>query len=89
MLQFGELYWFRACSASDEIVSAYAQCAVKLFQLLLSTHSDVHVKTVEILTLAEHMHNLFGVCSVYDEIVSAYAQCAIKSFPRMLSMPML
>jgi hypothetical protein len=33
--QFGELYWFRACSASDEIISAYAQQAMKSFLRLL------------------------------------------------------
>jgi hypothetical protein len=43
---------FRVCSASDEIRSAYAQCAMKFVPRMLSM--DVHVKTVLILPLAEH-----------------------------------
>ncbi len=74
---------FRVCSASDEIRSAYAQCAMKLVPRMLSI--NLHVKTVHILPLAEHMWkfiprmlsvrwNRFLVCSVCDKIVSAYAQ---------------
>ncbi len=74
---------FRVCSASDEIRSAYAQCAMKFVSRMLSM--DLHVKTVHILSLAEHARkfvprmlsvrwNRFLVCSVCDKIVSAYAQ---------------
>ncbi len=69
-----EIFDFRACSASDEIRSAFAQCAMKFVPRMLSM--DVHVKTVHILPLDEH----FLICSVCDEIVSSYAQCAIKSY---------
>jgi hypothetical protein len=34
--QFVALYWFRVCSAFDEIVSEYAQCAMKSFPRMLS-----------------------------------------------------
>jgi hypothetical protein len=43
---------FHICSASDEILSAYAQCATKFVPRMLSM--DVHVKTANILLLAEH-----------------------------------
>jgi hypothetical protein len=45
-------YPFRVCSASNEILSAYAQCAMKFVSNMLSM--DVHVKTVLLLPLAEH-----------------------------------
>jgi hypothetical protein len=42
-------------SASDEIFSTYAQQAMKLFlRLFNNMRLDDHVKTVKILTLAEH-----------------------------------
>ncbi len=72
---------FRVCSACDEIRSEYAQHAMKSFPLMLSMRSDVHVKTVEICTLAEHTRKFFRVCSV-----CSYATCVIKLFPHMLSM---
>ncbi len=64
---------FRVCSASDEIRSAYAQCAMKFVPRMLSM--ELHVKTVYILPLAEHARkfiprmpsvrlNRFLVCSV-------------------------
>ncbi len=67
---------FRICSA---------QHAMKLFPRMLSIRLDVHVKTVEIWTLAEHTQkfvkcilsvrwNCFLICSVWDKIVSMYAQ---------------
>jgi hypothetical protein len=34
--QFVVLYWFRVCSACDEIVSEYAQCAMKSFPRMLA-----------------------------------------------------
>ncbi len=34
--QFVALYWFRVCSACDEIVSNYAQCAMNSFPRMLS-----------------------------------------------------
>jgi hypothetical protein len=43
---------FRACSACDEIASAYAQPAMKFVPRMLSI--ILHVKTVHILLLAEH-----------------------------------
>ncbi len=75
-----DLKHFRACSARDEIRSAYAQCAMKFFPHMLSI--NLHVKTVHILPLAEHTRkfiprmlsvrwNRFFVCSVCDKIVSA------------------
>jgi hypothetical protein len=76
---------FPVCSATDEIRSAYAQCAIKFVPRMLSI--DVHVKTVHILPLAEREHarklvprmlsvrwNRFLVCSLCDKIVSMYAQ---------------
>ena len=74
---------FRVCSASDKIRSAYAQCAMKF----IPRSMDLHVKTVQILPLAEHAWkfvprmlsvrwNRFLVCSVWDKIVSTYAQHA-------------
>ncbi len=76
---------FRICSASDEIHSAYAQCAMKFVLRILSM--VLHVKTVQILLLAEHARkfiprmlsvwwNRFLVCSVCYKIVSIYAQHA-------------
>ncbi len=76
---------FRLCSASDEIRSAYAQCAMEFVLRLLSMY--LHVKTVHILPLAEHARkfiprmrsvrwNCFLICSVCDKIISAYAQHA-------------
>ncbi len=78
---------FRVCSASDEIRSAYAQCAMKFVPRMLSI--NLHVKTVHILPLAEHTRkfiprmlsvrwNHYLVCSICDKI-----------FPRMLSIRML
>jgi hypothetical protein len=43
---------FCVCSASNEICSAYAQCAKKFVPRMLSI--NLHVKTVHILPLAEH-----------------------------------
>ncbi len=76
---------FRVGSASNEICSAYAQCAMKFIPRIHSM--DLHVKTVQILPLAEHARkfvphmlsvrwNSFLVCSVCDKIVSVYAQHA-------------
>jgi hypothetical protein len=47
---------FRICSASDEIHSTDAQCAMKFVPHMRSM--DVHVKTVLILPLAEHAQKL-------------------------------
>ncbi len=74
---------FRACSACDEIGSAYAQHAMKFVPRMLSMYCTC--KTVHILQLAEHARkfvprmlsvrwNRFRVCSACDKIVSAYAQ---------------
>ncbi len=71
---------FRACSACDEIRSAYAQCAIKFVPRMLSMYCTC--KTVHILQLAEHarkfvprmLWNWFRVCWACDKIVSAYAQ---------------
>jgi hypothetical protein len=78
---------FRACSACDEIRSAYAQCAIKFVSRMLSM--DCTCKTVHIFRWLSIRENSFLVCSVCDEIGSAYAQHAIKSFPCMLSIRML
>ncbi len=84
---------FRVCSASNEICSAYAQCAMKFVPRMLSM--DVHVKIVHILPLAEHAWkfvprmltvrwNRFLICSVCDKIVSTYAACACYNFRKLL-----
>jgi hypothetical protein len=92
---------FGVCSASDEIRSVYAQCAIKFVPLMLSMY--LHVKTVHILPLAKHARkfvpcmlsvrwNCFLVCLVCDKIVSAYAQhahCACYNFQKLLKNPKL
>ncbi len=71
--------------SKQEIISSYAQGAIKAFPRMLSI--AVHVKTVNIFPLAEHTRifvwcmisvrwNRFLVCSVCDKTVSAYAQHA-------------
>ncbi len=64
---------FGVCSASDKILSAFAQCAMKFVPRMLSI--NLHVKTV-------HNFNAGWACM---KTRSSYAQCAMKSFPRMLS----
>ncbi len=72
---------FRECSASNEIRSTYAQCAMKFLPRMLSMY--VHVKTVHILPLAEHARkfvprmlsvwwNCFLICSVSSKITQKY-----------------
>jgi hypothetical protein len=78
---------FRVCSASNEIRSAHAQCAMKFVPRMLSM--DLQVKTVHILPLAEHARKLVPRMLSIHEIVSSYAQRAIKSFLRTLSTRML
>ncbi len=81
--------FFRICSASDEIHSTYAQCAMKFIPRMLSM--DVQVKTVHILPLDEHAQifvprilsvwwNSFLIRSVCNKIVSTYAQHAFFFF---------
>ncbi len=71
------------CSGCNEIISAYAQPALKSFPRMLSM--DLHVKSVNTLPLAEHARkffqrrfivrqNCFLLCSVCDKIISTYAQ---------------
>jgi hypothetical protein len=85
---------FCTCSASDEIVSTYAQQAMKLFSSMLSMRLDVHVKTAEIWTLAEHTQkfvwpilsvrwNCFCVCSVCDTIVSTMFSMRMFKFSKI------
>jgi hypothetical protein len=59
--QFVVLHCFRICSACDEIISEYAQCAMKSFQRMLSMSLDVHIKLLKFHCKQE---NSFGVCSV-------------------------
>jgi hypothetical protein len=76
---------FCACSACNEIGSAYAQCVIKFVLGMLSM--DCTCKNVHILPLAEHARkfvpcmlsmqwNRFRVCSACNKIVSACAQHA-------------
>ncbi len=71
---------FRVRSASDEILSAYAQCATKLVQRMLSI--NLHVKAVHILPLAEHARKF--VPRIFLDISSkrfgsAYAHCSVTA----------
>jgi len=66
---------FRACSACDEIRSAYAQCAIKFVP---------HMLSMDDCTCKNCSHFTAGwACA---EIRSSYAQQAMKLVPRMLSM---
>ncbi len=82
--RYSTLKHFHACSACDEIGSAYAQHAMKKFvPRMLSMYCTC--KNVHILQLAEHARkfvprmlsvwwNRFRVCWACDKIVSEYAQ---------------
>ncbi len=94
--QFVALYWFRVCSACDEIVSEYAQCVMKLFPRMLSMRwNSFRVCSACDEIVSAYAQHAFGCpcknCSnfnagwAYEIIHSAYAQCVMKSFPRMLS----
>jgi hypothetical protein len=74
---------FRACSACDEIGSAYAQHAMKLVPRMLGVRYNsfcvcsawiVHVTMFTFYRWLSMRGNSFLVCSACDEIVSAYAQ---------------
>jgi hypothetical protein len=73
-LRYSTFKHFRACSACDEISSAYAQCAIKFVPRMLSM--DCTCKNCSNFTTG-------WACA---EIRSSYAQHAMKSVPRMLSM---
>jgi len=88
---------FRVCSACDEIVSAYAQHAMKSFPRLLSVRWNRFrvCSACDEIVAPSAQHAFRCPCKncqnfiahwAYAKIRSAYAQHAMKSFPRMLSM---
>jgi hypothetical protein len=71
--RYSTLKHFRVCSASNEIHSAFSQCAMKFIPRMLSM--DLQVKTFHILLLADPARK--------------FVPRMLESFPRMLSMRML
>ncbi len=82
---------FCVCSANDEICSTYAhfaQCAMKFILRMLSI--NLHVKTVHILPLGEHVWKFVPrMLSVWGNCFRVCSACACYNFWKLLKNPKL
>ncbi len=83
---------FRLSTASNEIISAYAQSAMKLFPHMLSKRwNRFHICSASYEIVSQHALGCpckncqtLNASWAYRKIRSTWTQCAMKSFPYML-----